>query len=190
MMTKTKGVGCLVVGLAFTPGQAADVPSLQALPSLDVPAYMGRWYQAALYPNRFQRHCVSDTQAHYRLLEDGRVAVVNRCRRADGAMDEAQGEARPVGRREGDRLLPAQLEVSFLPRALRWLPFGWGRYWVVDLADNGRYAVVSEPSREYLWVLARTPQLSAADEEEVRATLLRLGFDPRRLEPHRHTSMP
>lgn len=180
-------VALLALGLAlWSPVRGADAP-LQALPALDVPAYMGTWYQVALYPNWFQRHCASDTHAQYRLLADGSVEVVNRCRRADGRDDAANGVARPVGRLEGDRLAPAQLEVSFLPPVLRWLPFGWGRYWVVDLADDGRYAIVSEPTREYLWVLARAPQLSPADDDAVRATLQRLGFDLRRLERHGHT---
>ncbi|HKX93755.1 MAG TPA: lipocalin family protein [Methylibium sp.] len=182
---KAGRIAVLVLGLALSPVRGADTP-LQALPSLDVPAYMGTWYQVALYPNWFQRNCASDTRAQYRLLGDGTVEVVNRCRRADGRDDEASGQARPVGRLDGDRLAPAQLEVSFLPRALRWLPFGWGRYWVVALADDGRYAIVSEPTREYLWVLARAPQLSPADEGTVRETLLRLGFDLSRLERHGH----
>jgi apolipoprotein D and lipocalin family protein len=172
--------------LAGSPLRGADAP-LQALPTLDVPAYMGTWYQVALYPNWFQRNCASDTRAQYRLLPGGAVEVLNRCRRADGSDDAASGLAKPIGTLEGERLAPAQLEVSFLPAVLRWLPFGWGRYWVVDLADDGRYAIVSEPSREYLWVLARAPQLSAEDEAKVRATLQRLGFDLNRLERHRHT---
>jgi apolipoprotein D and lipocalin family protein len=89
-----------------------------------------------------------------------------------------------VGRIEGPLLQPAQLEVSFLPAILRWLPFGWGNYWVVDLAPDGRYALVSEPTREYLWVLARQPQLAPSDEAAVRETLARLGFDLQRLVAH------
>lgn len=165
----------------------AEPPALQAIPMLDVPAYMGRWYQVAWYPNRFQRQCVSDTQAQYRLLPDGSVEVLNRCTLADGRSDEALGQARPIGRLEGRRLAPAQLEVSFLPAWLRWLPVGWGRYWVVALGDDGRYAIVSEPTREYLWVLARTPALSPVDDTAVRATLRRLGFDLARLQAHAHT---
>jgi len=166
----------------------AEPPALQALPDLAVSAYMGRWYQIAWFPNRFQRQCVSDTRADYRLRPDGRIEVLNRCTLADGRTDEALGLARPVGRLQDDRLQPAQLEVSFLPAALRWLPFGWGRYWVVDRAEDGRYAIVSEPTREYLWVLARTSQLSPADETAVRATLQRLGFDLSRLQAHPHSA--
>jgi apolipoprotein D and lipocalin family protein len=74
--------------------------------------------------------------------------------------------------------------VSFLPAVLRWLPFGWGSYRVVDLAPDGRYALVSELTREYLWVRARQPQLAPADEVTVRETLGRLSFDQQRLVAH------
>ena len=177
--------------LAWSQG-AALVPlaPLAALPSLDVPAYMGTWYQVAWFPNRFQSQCASDTAATYRQLEGGQVEVINRCRLADGRLDDVTGVARPAGSTlAGNQLQPAQLEVSFLPRALRWLPI-WGSYWVIQLADDGRYAVVSEAQRKYLWVLSRTPQLLPADQTEIRSRLVQQGFDLSRWQAHPHTAAP
>lgn len=170
--------GLLSLGLALcaSVAQASDPAPLESLPALDVPGYMGTWYQVALFPNRFQKQCVSDTTATYRTQADGSVTVLNRCRRADGRWDEAQGVARPVGTLSQGTLTPAQLEVSFLPSILRWLPVGWGKYWVIQRADDGRYAVISEPSRDYLWVLSRQPQLSSDDEAAIRARLQAQGF--------------
>lgn len=174
---------------APVPAKAQPAP-IAALPSLDVPAYMGTWYQVAWFPNRFQSQCVSDTAATYRQLPGGQVEVVNRCRRADGQMEDIVGLARPAGSvLRGDHLEPAQLEVSFLPAALRWLPI-WGRYWVLDLAADGRYAVVSEPQRQYLWVLARAPRLGADDELAIRSLLAQRGFDLSRWQAHPHTAKP
>ena len=76
---------------------------------------------------------------------------------------------------------PATLAVRFAPAWLAWLPLVWGDYWVIDLADDYRYAVVGEPSREYLWVLARGPQLADADWHRIVARLPALGYDPARL---------
>lgn len=156
--------------------QVTGLAPLQALPGLEVPPYMGTWYQVALFPNRFQSQCVSDTTATYRQLPSGSVEVTNRCRMADGRMDDAVGRARPVGTLRGTTLVPAQLEVSFLPEWIRWLPVGWGSYWVIQLAPDGRYAVVSEPTRQYLWVLSRTPQLTPDDETAIRSRLIEQGF--------------
>jgi apolipoprotein D and lipocalin family protein len=181
-----------VLILAAVTATAAAQPALQdeslrALPSIDVPAYMGTWYQVAWFPNRFQKQCVQDTAATYRQLPGGEVEVINRCRRADGQMEDIVGLARPAGSvLNGPRLEPAQLEVSFLPRLLRWLPI-WGAYWVIQLADDGRYAVVGEAKREYLWVLSRSPQLSAADESAIRSRLVQQGFDLARWTAHAHS---
>jgi apolipoprotein D and lipocalin family protein len=183
------GLAAFILGSQHTLANPASTPpALAALPSLDVDSYMGQWYQVALYPNRFQRQCVSDTTATYSLRGDGLVQVVNRCRNAAGEIEDVTGVARPVGTLQNGRLQPAQLQVSFLPTWLRWLPIGWGRYWVIKLADDQRYAVVSEPGREYLWVLARRPRLEAADEREIQAFLRAQGFDLTRLQLHRHAS--
>lgn len=179
----------LCLALFATPAPAntdAKPAPLQAIPSLDVAPYMGKWYQVALYPNRFQKQCVSDTTATYRQLEGGQVEVINRCRNASGEFEDVTGLARPVGRLREGRLEPAQLQVSFLPAWLRWLPVGWGRYWVIKLADDQRYAVVSEPGRDYLWILARSPRLDTRDEREIQSFLRAQGFDLARIQTHRH----
>jgi apolipoprotein D and lipocalin family protein len=177
-------------GLALVPAPAVAQTAAPPTPlaTLDVPAYMGTWYQVAWFPNRFQKQCVSDTTATYKLLPEGKVEVLNQCRTADGKIDSAKGLARTSASRiEGNTLTPAQLEVSFLPAALRWLPI-WGSYWVLDLAADGRYAVVGEGSREYLWVLSRTPSLAAADETAIRSKLQQQGYDLARWQAHPHTA--
>ena len=133
---------------ATAPVQAQPMPAapppLQALPSLDVAPYMGTWYQVAWIPNRFQKQCVSDTAATYRDRGDGSVEVLNRCKLADGSLDDVLGVARApagVSRIEAGKLMPARLEASFLPAWLRWTGIGWGAYWVVDLAPDGRFKV-------------------------------------------------
>lgn len=168
---------------ATNPGQPAP---LSALPELQIQPYLGTWYQVAWFPNRFQRQCVSDTSATYALKPNGRLEVRNRCREADGRMDEALGEARPVQPAVDGVLRPAQLRVSFLPAWLRWLPVGEGDYWVIQRADDGRYAVISEPTRRYLWVLSRTPKLSADDETAIRSRLQTQGFDLSAWTAHAH----
>jgi apolipoprotein D and lipocalin family protein len=95
--------------------------------------------------------------------------------------------ARPpagVSRIDAGKLQPARLEVSFLPTWLRWAGIGWGAYWVVDLAPDGRYAIVSEATREYLWVLSRQPALTSEDDKVIRSRLQALGFDLAALQSH------
>ncbi len=170
---------------------AADAPT--PLPQLAVAPYMGTWYQVALYPNRFQAQCVSDTTATYRDLGAAGIEVTNRCRLADGRIDDVQGLARPPAGVSAVRdgvLSPARLQVSFLPAWLRWTGIGWGNYWVLHRADDGRFVIVGEGTREYLWVLSRTPRLAPADEAAVRERLVALGYDLSRLAPHPHSAAP
>jgi apolipoprotein D and lipocalin family protein len=190
-MTRLLPVILACCALVALPAQAQPaVPPLQALPTLEVAPYMGTWYQVAWIPNRFQKQCVSDTAAIYRDLGNGSVEVLNRCKLADGKNDSVLGVARPpagVARIDGGKLTPARLEVSFLPAWLRWTGIGWGAYWVVDLAPDGRYAIVSEASREYLWVLARQPALTPVDDAAIKAKLQVLGFDLARVQAHPHS---
>ena len=82
--------------------------------------------------------------------------------------------------------MPARLEVSFLPAWLRWTGIGWGAYWVIDLAPDGRYGIVCEATRAYLWGLARRPVLTPVDDAAIRAKLQALGFDLARVQTHPH----
>ena len=173
---------------------AQSIAPVEPIASLDVARYLGTWYQVALYPNRFQSQCVSETTATYRERGDGAIEVRNRCRKANGEFDEAIGYAVPTGTLAEGTLRPAQLEVSFLPSWLRWAQalghWGWGAYWVIQLAPDYRYAVVSESSRKYLWVLSRTPALTDADEAAIRARLQQQGYDLAQLQLHPQRKTP
>ena len=167
------------LALVLVAGAVSAAEPLATVGDVDLPRYAGQWYEVARYPNRFQRQCIGDTTATYALRDDGNVSVVNRCRTRDG-VDDVGGLARRVDGRT-DRL-----QVSFLPAALRWLPIGWGDYWVIELAPDYRYAVVGEPSRRYLWVLARTRTLSPEDRRAIEARLPAHGYDAARLAESPH----
>ena len=155
-------------------GASESAPPLVTVGSVDASRYAGRWFEIAHYPNRFQRQCVGNTTAEYTLREDGTFRVVNRCSTASG-----DTEVEGIARRSG--AATDRLEVSFLPALLRWLPIGWGKYWVIGLAPDYRYAVVGEPSREYLWILSRTPTLSDPDRQAIEGVLRAKGYDAAKL---------
>jgi apolipoprotein D and lipocalin family protein len=169
---------------AQSPSAPASPPPgpLATIASLDVPRYMGTWYEIAKYPNRFQKKCVADTKADYQLQANGTVKVTNRCRQQDGLMDEAVGEARQIG-----VATSPTLQVRFAPVWLTWLPLVWGDYWVIDLDAGYQLVAVSEPKREYLWLLSRTPTVSAEAYDALLGRLKAQGFDLTRLERSRQT---
>ncbi len=164
--------------MAFAAGPADSARPLATIPSLDVKRYMGTWYEIAKFPNSFQKKCVGSTTATYSVRDDGRVNVVNRCRRADGSTDVAEG----VARQPGGPTSP-KLEVRFAPAIFSFVPMVWGDYWVIDLDPDYQLAAVSEPKREYLWILSRTPKVDPAAYDALLGRLAAQGLDMKRLEP-------
>ena len=150
---------------------AADVP-LKTVPSVDGERYLGRWHQIAYYPNFFQRACTGATTAQYAKRGDGTLSVLNTCETESG-VKRIEGVARVVA--------PAKLEVRFAPAWLSFLPFVWGDYWIIGLAPDYSYAVVGEPSRKYLWILARSPSLDETTYRAIMERLPALGYDPAKL---------
>lgn len=102
---------------------------------------------------------------------------------ANGEWNEAVGLARQVG-----EVSSPKLEVRFAPAWLSFIPWVWGDYWVIDLDPEYQLVAVSEPRREYLWVLARNPDPSKETYAALLQRLHHLGFDTGKLEMTRHRS--
>jgi apolipoprotein D and lipocalin family protein len=116
---------------------------LETVPFVDLTRYSGKWHEIARFPNRFQRNCIGETTAIYTLQDDGTIAVLNQCRKRNGSFTSARGRARVAGGKGPN----SKLKVTFF-----W-PFR-GDYWIIDLDPDYQWAVVGEPRRRYLWILA------------------------------------
>ena len=154
---------------------------MTTVPGIDVPRYLGTWYEIAKFPNRFQKMCASNTSAQYSARPDGSLSVRNRCTDKDGKISEVEGQARQIGNATSPKL-----EVRFAPAWLSFLPFVWGDYWVIDLDAEYQLVAVSEPKREFLWVLSRTPVVSAKAYDDLLARLRAKSLDTGKLERTRH----
>lgn len=152
-----------------------DARPVTTVDQVDLQRYVGLWYEIAKIPNRFQKQCVRGTTAEYKLREDGRITVVNRCFKADGRQDEANGVAKVV-----DATSNAKLKVSFVS-FLGWRPF-WGDYWVIGLDEDYQWAIIGTPDRKYGWILARTPALDDGTTEQIFQILERNGYERRAFE--------
>jgi len=149
---------------------------VKTVPAVDLDRYVGAWFEIARFDNVFQRGCAGDVTAMYAKRPDGRLDVINRCRRADGSMTTAAGIARVV-----DVTTRAKLKVRFAPAFLSWLPMVWGDYWIIGLADDYSWVVVGTPDRKYLWVLSRTAVLSESSYQRALEIARANGFDDRQL---------
>jgi len=141
--------------------------ALQVVPHVQLDNYLGKWYEIARLPAKFQEGC-SETTATYTLTKDGAVSVLNECKKED-KVKRARGKAKVV-----DKATGAKLKVTFF-----W-PF-YGDYWIIKLGDNYEYSVVGTPDRKYLWVLCRTPQMDSKVYSEIVDFAKSKGFDTERL---------
>ena len=144
--------------------------TLQTVPSVDLKKYAGKWYEIASFPQRFQKGCHCTT-AEYTLSEKGYVIVKNSCRKnsVTGKIKSITGKAFVV---KGSN--NAKLKVQFF----------WpirGKYWIVDLAEDYSYAVVSHPNKKYLWILSRTPSMKPEVYQQIIERLKKMGLDTNKL---------
>lgn len=132
--------------------------------TVNIERYMGTWFEIAHLPNWFQKKCVADTTANYRLDGD-KIRVHNRCRTADGEWSDATAVAYAVPG-SGN----AKLKVSFFR------PF-YGDYWIVALDPGYRWVLVGSPTREYAWILSRTPVMSTSTLNMIKEKAKKLGYN-------------
>jgi apolipoprotein D and lipocalin family protein len=144
--------------------EISQVKSLQTVSNVELSRYAGTWYEIARYPNRFQKGC-RNTTATYSLMENGKIAVLNRCSTNSG-VKTARGTARIV-----DPQTNARLKVTFF-----W-PF-YGNYWIIDLGEDYEFAVVGTPDRNYLWILSRTPVMDGQLYKDILERIKLQGFNP------------
>jgi apolipoprotein D and lipocalin family protein len=150
---------------------AAVKQELKTVDSVDVQKYMGKWYDIADYPAWFQKNCVAVT-ATYTLMPNGTVKVLNECRKEklDGKYSSITGKAWV-----SDKKTNSKLKVRFF-----W-PFS-ADYWIIDLGKDYEYAVVSEPTRKFLWILCRKPVMDETVYNGIIDRLKKQGFDLTKLQ--------
>ncbi|XP_022134681.1 temperature-induced lipocalin-1 [Momordica charantia] len=136
---------------------------MEVVKGLDLGRYMGRWYEIASIPSRFQPKNGVNTRATYALREDGVVNVVNETW-SDGKRNSIEGVAYKAAPSSEE----AKFKVKFyVPPFLPIIPVV-GNYWVLYIDDEYQYALVGEPSRNNLWILCRQTHV---DEEKYKQLL-------------------
>jgi apolipoprotein D and lipocalin family protein len=145
-------------------------PGVEPVRNFDLARYKGEWRSIMRLDHPFERG-LTNVSAIYTPQGSG-VRVDNRgfdrnaCR-----WREISGTARPLGSPD-----VGSLSVSFFP------PLAAG-YHVIDLDRRGyQWALVSGPTRDYLWILARRPDLPADIRRKLVAKAASLGYPVERLQ--------
>lgn len=138
---------------------------------IDAEQYLGTWYEIARLDNRFERG-LDNVTAHYELNKDGSIKVTNKgYNRKEEKWNVAEGKAYFIEKPNADKKYVGKLKVSFFG------PF-YGAYNIIALDKiHYNYAMVCGPDNEYLWILARTPELTYPIKQHLMSQAKGLGFN-------------
>lgn len=154
--------------LLLLAGCASRKP-LATVPTVDLKRYSGTWYEVARIPNWFQRKCASGAMAEYTPLPGGKIQVINACKNSAGELERVKGTAVPVPG-SGNAKLKVKFFGSFA-----------GDYWIIGLDPKYQWSLVGHPSRNYLWILSREPEMDEATYRKIVAMAADRGYDTSRI---------
>ena len=141
----------------------APMPTVERV---DLARFMGDWYVIASIPTFIERDAYNAVES-YRLEADGTIATTFTFRA--GAFDGEEKRYTPRG---------FVLEPS---SNARWgMQFVWpikADYRIVYLAPDYSQTVIAREKRDYVWIMARTPQIPEADYQRLVALAVSLGYD-------------
>ncbi|CAA7398039.1 unnamed protein product [Spirodela intermedia] len=150
----------------------AEKKEMETVKGLDLERYMGRWYEIASFPSRFQPKNGTGTRATYTLNADGTVHVLNETW-SGGKRGFIEGSAYKADPNSDE----AKLKVKFyVPPFLPIFPVV-GDYWVLFIDDDYQYALIGQPSRRYLWILSRRTQLDEEVYNQLVEKAKEVGYD-------------
>ena len=161
----------LVAALGLTACRTrASEPPIRPVARVNLARYMGRWYVIAAIPTRIERDDY-DPVEHYWLEPDGSICTVFRFR--DGGFSAplrtVHSTATVVAGSGGGAWrvhLFALLRLQYL--------VGW-------LAPDYRRVIVARDARDYVWLMARTPQVSPRAYAAMVRRVAAMGYDVNKL---------
>ena len=150
-------------------GNASASDSRAALPladSVDVPRFMGDWYVIAHIPTRPERKAY-DAVERYALRPDGRIQTTFTFRK--GSFQTPLKSMHPIG------------EVAKEGNGALWsMQFFWpfkAEYVIAWRDADYAQTIVARSKRDYVWYMARTPQVSEADYQQAVQRIAAMGYD-------------
>lgn len=163
----------------------ATKKEMEVVKGVDLKRYMGRWYEIASFPSRFQPKNGVNTRATYTLNEDGTVHVLNETW-SDGKRGYIEGSAYKADPNSDE----AKLKVKFyVPPFLPIIPVV-GDYWVLSLDEDYQYALIGQPSRKYLWILCRKTHMEDEIYNQLVEKAKEEGYDVEKLHKTPQTDPP
>jgi apolipoprotein D and lipocalin family protein len=153
---------------ACTGGPKAEMNTVERV---DLPRFMGAWYVIANIPTAIEKGAHNAVES-YRLDDDGSIDTTFTFR--DGAFDGKLKTYNPRG-----------FVVDRTSNALWGMRFIWpikADYRIVYLNEDYSQTVIGRSKRDYVWIMARTPQIADADYDRLLRFVTDLGYDPAKVQ--------
>jgi apolipoprotein D and lipocalin family protein len=168
-MAAASAVLLLLASCATPPGKSTA--GILGVKSIDMGRYLGRWYEISRIPVPIGRSWVN-TSDSYSLRPDGRIAVVY-----EGFAGSPKGPRKTLTGRQWipDPAAMGDMKVSFLP-----LLVNDNR--IIALDTDYSWLVVTSSTKDYLWIMSRTPTMDTKVYDSIVSTAKGWGFDTSRLE--------
>jgi apolipoprotein D and lipocalin family protein len=171
----------LVLLAVVLTGCASTQPRLKTVERLDLNRFMGPWYVIACIPVFIEAKAFNEVE-EYALRADGSIDTVLTFNQ--GSFDGPQKRYNPRGF-VVDKINNSTWKMQFV-----W-PFK-AEYLVTYINDDYSQTIVSRNKRDYVWVMARTPQIPAHDYAQLLKIVQEQGYDLKRIRrvPQQEASTP
>lgn len=170
-MTRSTTLAALCVALALGACHSAQAERpINPVSEVNLARYMGRWYVIASIPTRFGRDGYDQVET-YRRAANGDIDTTFRFREGsfEGPAKHLHSTATVVPG-SGD----AQWSVHLFWVLREQYIVGW-------LAPDYSRVIVARDARDYVWLMARTPQISATAYNDMVARVGAMGYDVNKL---------
>jgi apolipoprotein D and lipocalin family protein len=156
--------------------------SMQTVPHVDIPRYMGDWYVIANIPYFAEKDCVDSIES-YALRADGKIDNWFTCRKK--TFDA------PL-KRKATAVASIDDTKTHATWSVRFFKIISVKYLILDLDPNYQWVAVGHPSRRYGWVMSRSKTLPEQTYQEILGKLRSDGYDTAKFQkvPQNATSAP
>jgi apolipoprotein D and lipocalin family protein len=159
-----------VIALLTGGCSTTNLPPIRTAQKVDLQRFMGDWYVLASIPTFIEREAHNAVES-YRLTDDGRVATTFTFN--DGGFDGERKIYTPTG-----------FVLDTESNAVWGMRFIWpikADYRIVYVDEDYSQTIIGRLKRDYVWIMARTPQISPHDMQHLVSIIAEQGYDTSRL---------
>ncbi len=146
------------------------LPPIELVPTVDLPRFMGDWYVIAAIPTFIEKDSFNAIE-NYKLAEDGRIETTFTFNK--GSFSGPAKKYQPTG-----------FVVENTNNALWGMQFIWpfkGEFRIAYLDPNYTQTIIARNARDYVWIMARTPEISEENYQELVSEVEKMGYETKSL---------